>query len=467
MQFKIQLLIDDEKGQTQIEDILQLDKNNEYGHTIGLSLQESKQILKTVQRTIVLHQAKAYTDAHRACPDCNKGLRIKEERTIQHRTLFGIVVIPSLRLYHCQCQHSSSKTFSILSNWLPEHCSPELQYIETKWASHMSFDKTSTLLQDVLPVGLTHNKVTVRNHLHRVAKRQEAELEEKPRFISGCANDWAKLPKPDKPLVVGIDGGYVRSCKDRRINFEVIVGKSFSKNKPAKRFGLVQCMDKKPQRRLLHVLREQGMQENQQITFLSDGADNVRELQYLMHPESEHILDWFHLTMKLTVLNQFAKGLSHSDAEEGKEFTEKLESAKWYLWHGNVEKAQDCLEDCYYIADAENIHYKEQKKLIRYLGELVTYIDNNSHLIPNYGERWRYGETISSSFVESTVNEVVTKRMVKKQQMQWSQRGAHYLLQTRTATLNADLGHYFERWYPGVSITNDRGERLLNGKKAA
>lgn len=74
---------------------------------------------------------------------------------------------------------------------------------------------------------------------------------------------------------------------------------------------------------------------------------------------------------------------------------------------------------------------------------------------------------ISSSFVESTVNEVVTKRMVKKQQMQWSQRGAHYLLQTRTATLNGDLGHYFERWYPGVSIANDRGEQLLNWKKAA
>ena len=89
------------------------------------------------------------------------------------------------------------------------------------------------------------------------------------------------------------------------------------------------------------------------------------------------------------------------------------------------------------------------------------------HLIPNYGERWRYGETISSSFVESTVNEVVTKRMVKKQQMQWSQQGAHYLLQARTATLNGDLGHYFERWYPGVSIDNNESGRLSDLKKAA
>jgi hypothetical protein len=29
----------------------------------------------------------------------------------------------------------------------------------------------------------------------------------------------------------------------------------------------------------MNVLVNQGMQPNQQITFLSDGADNVRELQ--------------------------------------------------------------------------------------------------------------------------------------------------------------------------------------------
>jgi hypothetical protein len=38
----------------------------------------------------------------------------------------------------------------------------------------------------------------------------------------------------------------------------------------------------------------------------------------------------------------------------------------------------------------------------------------------NYGERRRAGETISTSFVESAVNQVISKRMVKKQQMRWS-----------------------------------------------
>ena len=81
---------------------------------------------------------------------------------------------------------------------------------------------------------------------------------------------------------------------------EVIVGKSFSKTQSPKRFGWVQSVDDKSQRRVMNVLRHQGVQQNQQITFLLDGADNVREMQYLMHPEAEPILDWFHFNFTPT-----------------------------------------------------------------------------------------------------------------------------------------------------------------------
>ena len=55
---------------------------------------------------------------------------------------------------------------------------------------------------------------------------------------------------------------------------------------------------------------------------------------------------------------------------------------------------------------------------------------------------------ISTAFVESTVNQVISKRMVKKQQMQWTPRGAHLLLQTRTKVINDELEEAFRRWYP-------------------
>src|ERR1700746_2822660 len=72
----------------------------------------------------------------------------------------------------------------------------------------------------------------------------------------------------------------------------------------------------------------------------------------------------------------------------------------------------------------------------------------NREFIPNFGERRRQGETISTAFVESTINQVVSRRFVKKQQMQWTLRGAHLLLQTRTKVLNEDLDDLFRRWYP-------------------
>jgi len=43
---------------------------------------------------------------------------------------------------------------------------------------------------------------------------------------------------------------------------------------------------------------------------------------------------------------------------------------------------------------------------------------------------------------------VVSRRFVKKQQMQWTLRGTHRLLQTRTKVLNNELDEVFPRWYP-------------------
>ena len=73
---------------------------------------------------------------------------------------------------------------------------------------------------------------------------------------------------------------------------------------------------------------------------------------------------------------------------------------------------------------------------------------NNEEFIPNFGERRRNGEMISTAFVESTVNQVISKRMVKKQQIRWTPRGAHLLLQIRTKALNNELEEVFRHWYP-------------------
>jgi hypothetical protein len=94
-------------------------------------------------------------------------------------------------------------------------------------------------------------------------------------------------------------------------------------------------------------------------------------------------------------------------------------------------------------------------KLLKALREFHGYILANRRSVPNYGDRYRHGEAISTSFVESTVNCLVSKRFVKKQQMRWSQRGAHLLLQLRARVLNGELRQCFEKWYPGMKLEED------------
>ena len=42
-------------------------------------------------------------------------------------------------------------------------------------------------------------------------------------------------------------------------------------------FGFVQTYDQKPRQRLWELMKSQGMQENQQVVFMSDGGDHVEE----------------------------------------------------------------------------------------------------------------------------------------------------------------------------------------------
>src|SRR5205085_7165806 len=169
----------------------------------------------------------------------------------------------------------------------------------------------------------------------------------------------------------------------------------------------------------------QGLQMNQEITFLADGNDTLRALQLEMSPQATHILDWCHVTMRLTVLDQYGKGLVHCDAVLGTAIREKIERLKWSLWHGQVDKALGKIDALASSIAPCNETYARFTHLVKALSELRTYIVNNRHVIPNYGQRYHHGKAIATGFVESTVNEVVSKRFCKRQQMQWSKSGAH------------------------------------------
>jgi hypothetical protein len=480
MHFRIQVVAVSDDGTEQRKEIADVVRSKATLETLGLTLEESKLVLQALQRILIGQQVNTYLDEQRACPACGKQRQIKQSSTAPFRTLFGLVPVLNPRWQQCECQTHTTKTFRPLRALLPERSSPELRYLETKWAALAPYGVTAKVLHEVLPIDQKHSEVTVRNHTLRAARRSEQAMgEEQAMFVEGSQADRNRLPIPDGPLSVGLDGGIVRARRgtthSKTANlFEVIAGKSilsFRRNDPeavppsSKCFALVRSVDQKPKRRLFDLLQSQGMQANQQVAFFSDGGETVRTVPEYLKVEAEHILDWFHITMKITVLQQCARGLarpkapdSAADTTDEASLERRLESVKHYLWHGNSIRALDRLQD---LEDAlehwgcdEDGEEKSQvenasaARMLKYVRELETYIANNAALIVNYGERYLNGERISTAFVESTINQVVSKRMVKQQQMQWTPEGAHLLLQVRIQVLNEDWENTSRHWYP-------------------
>jgi hypothetical protein len=154
----------------------------------------------------------------------------------------------------------------------------------------------------------------------------------------------------------------------------------------------------------------------------------------------------------VTVLGQYIKGLIRVDRVVGESIRKRLNSVKWLLWHGKVDNALTRLGDLERGINHFIDLYPRFPQLKNAVQKFRTYIENNRGCIPNYGQRYRRGETISTAFVESTVNYVLSKRFVKKQSMQWTKRGAHLLLQTRVKMLNNELASTFCRWYPDLQV---------------
>jgi hypothetical protein len=461
MKIKIQITVESDEGQPEVvQEVAHLDRGSLRPETLGLTLAEARSILAGIEQTVVEQQAAEFIAQQRMCSRCGHERSCKGRHQIVFRTPFGKLRLESPRLYHCQCQSDERKSFSPLADLLQERTSPELAYLETKFAALVSYGLTVELLKEVLPISQDLSTTAIRQRVRQTAQRLEDELgEEQDMFIGGCQRDWDQLPDPAAPLIVGIDGGYVHA-KDQQSRtegwFEVIVGKSMAEDgESSKCFGFVSRYDNKPKRRLFEMLKSQGMQMNQAVTFLSDGGDTVRDLQMYLNPQAEHLLDWFHISMRLTVMSQLAKSIEADDQPNlSAEIEKDLERLKWNLWHGDVHKALQIVEDLEFALDLEE-NRQEQRKLLKAVREFGTYITANRPFIPNYGARCRHGETISTAFVESAINQVLSKRFVKKQQMRWTDRGAHLLLQVRTRVLNEDWRSTLSRWYPGMDETCD------------
>src|SRR3984957_3591020 len=432
-------------GETTEVEVARLERDVQAGLAdLGFRLAEAKQLMAAIRAETVPARVSVAGEHRRTCVACEGELASKRHYTATFRSLFGDVPTRIRRLLTCPRQGTGkSKSFAAF-DLEAETVAPELAYVTARYAALAPFGEVAELLSELLPVSGAANAGTVRNRTMRVG-----EAVVRPNVTT--------TEKLAEPVGVGLDGGYVRGRhrQDER-HFELIAGKvidaegnqsrfAFARNSPAIAFDAFR-----------QALAMAGVTADTPATVLCDGDGGLWRLQREALPNATVVLDWWHAAVRLEHALQAARGLGAADAHVAAEAVRGLERAKWRLWHGRWPGCRRKLAAlCRWARRTSLRGLAGIGRLEHHVGELLAYLERNQRALVHYAARRRNGEPISTAFVESSVNEIIAKRMNKKQQMRWNRATVQPFLEVRTTVLNDTLEDAFRDRYPGFRPAND------------
>jgi hypothetical protein len=450
--WRVKLVAELEPGLTTEVEVARLERDEQAGLAdLGLRLAEAKQLTAALQAEMVPAQVTVVGERRRSCEACGGVLTSKGHYTAALRSLFGDVPVRVRRLLACPCQGSGgAKSFAVL-DLEAATVAPELAYVTARYAALAPFGKVAALLSELLPISGAQNAGTVRNRTLRVG---EDVVQQHP-------TETAKPTKtqPVEPVVVGLDGGYVRSRhRQEERHFEVVAGKVIDADGIQSRFAFARNGPTIASDAFKQALAVAGVQADTPATVLCDGDAGLWRLQREALPEATVVLDWWHAAVRFEHALQAARslGAGSADTHLADEAARGLERAKWRLWHGRWPGCRRKLAALRRWAQRKRVRdVAGIGRLQRHASELLGYLERNEGALVHYAARRRCGEPISTAFVESAVNEIVAKRMNKKQQMRWCRATVQPFLDVRTAVLNDMLETAFRRRYPGFRPAND------------
>jgi hypothetical protein len=190
-----------------------------------------------------------------------------------------------------------------------------------------------------------------------------------------------------------------------------------------------------------------GVRLGAPATVLCDGDSGLWKLQRQVMPEATLVLDWFHITMRLnTPCRRRADWAAAHPVPVSAAIQSAIPTAPSGSF-GTVEIA--CLWRLPHLShwlDAAHVRdVRGADAVRRHVNDLIEYLHANRLALVNYGRRRHEGLPISTAFVESAVSEILSKRMIKKQQMRWNRWTVQPFLDVRVAVLNKTLCGSFKR----------------------
>lgn len=420
---------------------------------IGLSIVDSKKIMAALQSAVVNHEAETYSLFRRVCPDCHTFRPVKDYTSRRIRTVFGTVEVRNPRWMLCRdCYPGMVVAFAPLKEICPDRATPELMELTARLGSMMPYRQAANVLAEFLPVKPTETHATVRKRTIRVGERLDDQVAREEWCAKAKVEERHQLEMQlpgdrRKEFVISVDTAHVRSADPNSArNFELVVARCGrgGRGDVGGRYFVTSSTEQTAIRdRALHALQREGYCGFGDVTVISDGAEILKRLPRAMPRPTAHIIDWFHIAMKIQPMQQIADHMArsrsgHFEALPG--IDRDIRAVKWRLWHGRVDRAIRDLEQLLArLKDSQGDGEFSIARLHSLGSQLLTYVRSNRGAIINYGKRYRAGLRVATTLAESAVNSLVGKRMIKKQQMRWSLHGAHMLMQVRTADLNGEL----------------------------
>ncbi len=422
---------------------------------VGLVLSETKTLLAKLQASMLCGQVAAYAAHHRASVECGALQPLQDRRTRRLQTLFGTVEVEAPRFRMCRCRPSATqelaRTVSPVCALLSARCTPELERVQAELGARTSFRDGARILEALLPVSPANHE-SLRSRTHAVALQLEATDRQAAAEITAVRDDTAKSAAADasRPVVM-LDGAYIRAMPGHQVrNFEAICGKVEREGQPTRRFALVRSVAEQPHALLRAALQDQGWREGDAVTAISDGDPALPALvRSATGGPVEPILDWFHLSMRVHHVEQVMGGLCAVEPPPIAPLDQAqidVERLRHLLWNRHHEKTCEVLGRITSWAKGATVlndpaMEARAKRLLARCTELQAYIETNEGALIDYGQLYRTGKPISTSRAEGTVNQLVSARMNKRQQMRWSPQGAHRVLQVRAAVLDGRFGN--------------------------
>ncbi|BCG05653.1 hypothetical protein PPGU19_102210 (plasmid) [Paraburkholderia sp. PGU19] len=181
---------------------------------LGLSLAEGRSLLAKVQIELVSKQVRRWLAGQTHCESCGAALRHKDSRSTVLRTVYGKVTLKSPRLWSCACQETAQtkqRVIHPLSKALARRVTPELEYLQAKWAAHLPYRQATNMLKEVLPLDNGISSSGIRDRILDLGKQLDAEIERDIAQLPQSAAD-GQVRECSHVAAVSVDSAWLRNC---------------------------------------------------------------------------------------------------------------------------------------------------------------------------------------------------------------------------------------------------------------